>query len=273
MPSLSATPSRRTNLPRSDHRDRTAPRGPGRGRALLSAVALVACLVLTGCATSAVAAPAAGSATTESGPVRVMPLGDSITDGYTVEGGYRTRLWTRLTADHVAVDLVGSRESGPAELGDKANEGHVGLRADEITAQVTSWLTQARPDVVLLHIGTNDLGEVSGAETAAHLDALLAEIYRAQPQTHVVVTTIIPMLSGVDAERDAYNSAIPGIVDRYRSAGRAITTVDMSHLLDQATDYVDELHPNRQGYDRMADAWYPAVVDAYAAVLRERGTQ
>ena len=179
--------------------------------------------MLAGCATSAVAAPATGTATTQSGPVRVMPLGDSITDGYTVEGGYRTRLWTLLTADHVAVDLVGSRESGPAELGDKANEGHVGLRADEITAQVTPWLTQARPDIVLLHIGTNDLGEVSGAETAAHLDALLAEIYRVQPRTHVVVATIIPMFSGVAAERDAYNAAIPGIVARYRSASRAIT--------------------------------------------------
>ena len=83
-----------------------------------------------------------------------------------------------------------------------------------------------------------------------------------------MVATIIPMFSGVAAERDAYNAAIPGIVARYRSASRAITTVDMSHLLDQATDYVDELHPNRRGYDKMADAWYPAVVDADAAVLR-----
>lgn len=39
-----------------------------------------------------------------------MPLGDSITDGYTpYPGGYRVNLWLRLAAGGYKVDFVGSR--------------------------------------------------------------------------------------------------------------------------------------------------------------------
>jgi hypothetical protein len=51
----------------------------------------------------------AGVASAESnGGVRVMPLGDSITDGLVVPGGYRIGLWQRLVAGRFTVDFVGS---------------------------------------------------------------------------------------------------------------------------------------------------------------------
>ncbi|HEX5200872.1 MAG TPA: GDSL family lipase, partial [Actinoplanes sp.] len=43
------------------------------------------------------------------GGVRVMPLGDSITDGTQVPGGYRIGLWQRLAAGGYRVDFVGSQ--------------------------------------------------------------------------------------------------------------------------------------------------------------------
>ena len=81
-------------------------------------------------AAAAVVATAAGAlhmsitSAESNGGVRVMPLGDSITDGAQVPGGYRIGLWQRFTANAYRVDLVGSQFNGPSSLGDHDHEGH-----------------------------------------------------------------------------------------------------------------------------------------------------
>ncbi|KAA9372941.1 GDSL family lipase, partial [Microbispora cellulosiformans] len=100
----------------------------------------------------------AGAASAESnGGVRVMPLGDSITEGTQVPGGYRIGLWQRLAAGRYTVDFVGSQYNGPGNLGDHDHEGHPGWRIDQIDANITGWLRSYTPRTVLLHIGTNDV--------------------------------------------------------------------------------------------------------------------
>ena len=44
-----------------------------------------------------------------------MPLGDSLTDGYNIPGGYRIELVSRLDADDLDVDFVGSLRNGPEQ--------------------------------------------------------------------------------------------------------------------------------------------------------------
>ncbi len=125
------------------------------------------------------------------GGVKVMPLGDSITDGYNVPGGYRTGLWSRFVAGGYRVDLVGSGFNGPAALGDHDHEGHSGWTISQIDAQVTTWLRTSTPHTVLLHIGTNDMyGDTSGAP--ARLGTLLDRITAVAPNAEVFVATIIP---------------------------------------------------------------------------------
>ncbi|MBD3148063.1 GDSL family lipase, partial [Microbispora camponoti] len=51
-------------------------------------------------------APAVAHAESNGG-VRVMPLGDSITEGTQVPGGYRIGLWQRLAAGRYTTDFVG----------------------------------------------------------------------------------------------------------------------------------------------------------------------
>ncbi|MDI5943697.1 GDSL family lipase, partial [Micromonospora sp. DH15] len=59
----------------------------------------LAALAAFGVAVAGVLAAPAGPASAESnGGVRVMPLGDSITEGTQVPGGYRIGLWQRLAA-------------------------------------------------------------------------------------------------------------------------------------------------------------------------------
>ena len=73
------------------------------------------------------------STTTSAGSTitKIMPLGDSITDGLTVAGGYRIKLWSSIQNLGITIDFVGSLSNGPAELGDKNHEGHSGWRIDQ----------------------------------------------------------------------------------------------------------------------------------------------
>jgi len=216
--------------------------------------------------------------TSPTSPVKVMPLGDSITDGYAFPGGYRTELWRKLVqTDQNNIDIVGSLANGPATLGDKDNEGHSGYCIDglcwgdanaTIRPHIAAWLTTAKPDVILLHIGTNDLGTGStGAATAGRLDTLINTIYTSLPNTKLVVAQLIPMYTNNNSILPAevtYNDAIPGIVSKYRSQGRNIQIVDMRHVISrEAGDYNDGWHPNQQGYNKMAAAWYPVVTSLY----------
>src|SRR5215216_4783367 len=94
-----------------------------------------------------------GPASAESnGGVRVMPLGDSITEGTQVPGGYRIGLWQRMAAAGYQVDYVGSQFNGPTSLGDHDHEGHPGWRIDQIDANITGWLQTYTPHTVLLHL-------------------------------------------------------------------------------------------------------------------------
>src|SRR6187551_3033003 len=123
----------------------------GRRRRILG-VALAAALTLAGTLT-----PTGAARAESNGGVRVMPLGDSITEGTQVPGGYRIGLWQRMAAAGYRVDFVGSQANGPAALGDHDHEGHPGWRIDQIDANITGWLAATGPRTVLLHIGTNDV--------------------------------------------------------------------------------------------------------------------
>ncbi|MEV0458232.1 RICIN domain-containing protein [Catellatospora methionotrophica] len=221
--------------------------------------------------TVAVTAMPGGVAHAESnGGVRVMPLGDSITEGTQVPGGYRIGLWQRTASAGYRVDLVGTQFNGPAALGDHDHEGHPGWRIDQIDANIGGWLQNTAPRTVLLHIGTNDvLQNYQLSSAPGRLSGLLDRISAAVPSADVFVATIIPLSNaGQDSAARAFNSAIPGIVQSKVNAGRRVHLVDMRGALTTA-DLIDGIHPTATGYDKMAATWYAAL----RAVPGSIGTQ
>jgi len=192
------------------------------------------------------------------GGVKVMPLGDSITDGNQTPGGYRIGLWQRFVQNGYKVDFVGSLSNGPASLGDHDHEGHSGWRIDQIDANIVGWLNAQQPHTVLLHIGTNDIGQNDDLPNAPNrLSALIDHITATVPTAEVFVAQIIP-LSFDAAQVNAFNAAIPGIVASKVAAGKHVHLVDMFHALTTA-DLVDGVHPTAAGYDKMAAVWYQAL--------------
>jgi lysophospholipase L1-like esterase len=155
---------------------------------------------------------------------------------------------------------VGSRQNGPAGLGDREHEGHSGWRIDELAGAVDGWLAQHQPEIVLLLIGTNDVLQSHAlAGAPARLSALLERIAARLPRARVLVATLPPLGKPAWQEQVAVlNRALPGVVDAAARAGKRVQLVDVARGMTPA-DLADGIHPNAAGYAKLAAAWHAAL--------------
>ncbi|HEY3479798.1 MAG TPA: FG-GAP-like repeat-containing protein [Streptomyces sp.] len=195
--------------------------------------------------------------------LRVMPLGDSITWGVgsATTSSYRAPLWNLVAGQsRYAVRFVGSQASGT--LPDPSNEGHSGYIIQQIRDGVDGWLAGARPDVVLLHIGVNDLNR--GIDTAHAPDRfadLIDRVFADRPGITVLAMGVIPTSPGLESAAAAYNASIKALAGPEQQAGKKFRYVEPPALT--SAEMVDHLHPNDAGYLRMANAFSPALDQAF----------
>jgi lysophospholipase L1-like esterase len=207
--------------------------------------------------------------------VRIMPLGDSLTSGYSVPtylSGYRDGLYSLLTDAGYNVDFVGTQidTQNPA-LPDPDHEGHGGYRIDQIGSGILGWLDAGNPDVILLLIGTNDFWQnYDTAGASGRLENLVAQISSLRPAAKILVANL-PLRTdsaSMEAAQSAFNASIPGIVSGQVSLGRHVYFVDMHSSFSAAGLSSDGVHPNPAGYGAMADVWAQAVMQ----VITPQGT-
>jgi lysophospholipase L1-like esterase len=200
-----------------------------------------------------------------------MPLGDSITLGAlsgteSGNGGYRAGLWSSLTSGNYPVNFVGSLSYGPVGM-DPDHEGHGGWRTDEISANIVTWLNMTLPDVVLLHIGTNDI--IQGSSTSlvsSRIATLVDQIVANRPDTRILVASVIPVripndFGVTNQSIDSLNVEIQSLVSTRAAQGKNVTFVNMNGLAGlTSTDFgPDGLHPAGSGYSKMAAVWFTAL--------------
>ena len=207
--------------------------------------------------------------TAQTPAIRIMPLGDSITYGSPVAGGYRLPLYIALTNAGYNVDYVGSQNGNSATgLGAEVNhEGHGGWKISDpsigLYENMYGWFeTIEDPHVVLVHIGTNDSGGGTLFTNAVdRLDALITRIALCQPSAHIIVTTLMKRTgSSYTAITNYFNPFVPGKVTGQQGLGRRVHFLDM-HAYLELSDMADGLHPNAGGYVKMANAWFPAITN------------
>jgi len=196
-------------------------------------------------------------------PIRIMPLGDSITVGY-IAGtssdylvGYRQKLYRDLIDLNYNIDFVGTAASGQAAepVFDIDHEGHSGWTDDEILNGLVSqnWLDISQPDVVLLHIGTNDIDPSPDA-----VEGILDEIDSYDDEITVVLARIINRREFSYLTR-VFNNNIEAMARDRIANGDKIIIVDQESVLTYPDDMVDSWHPVIQGYEKMADTWLGAL--------------
>ncbi|MDA3923971.1 MAG: GDSL-type esterase/lipase family protein [Kiritimatiellae bacterium] len=195
--------------------------------------------------------------------IRIMPLGDSITYGVPVVGGYRIPLYSALTDAGYNVDYVGTQTSNSEGMADPDHEGHSGWTIGGLDANIALWLSQIEaPDVVLLHIGTNDSGAGDFSNRVDRLDDLVTKIAVNSPHANIIVTTLLKRsdTTRYTAITNLFNPYVEGKVLGQQALGHKVHYLDM-HAYLELSDMDDGLHPNSDGYQKMADAWFPAITN------------
>ena len=197
-------------------------------------------------------------------PMKIMPLGDSNTEGWGSWdlGAYRDDLWQLFENSNYDVDFVGPHATGPQGF-DRDNAGFSGWKINEIGSGVNGWLHDAQPDTVLLMIGTNDILRNDNIEKApSRLNDLIDQITYELPDTQLLVGSIPPISRTKEQEQQVirFNSYIPGIVDSKSAQGRNIAFVDIYSGLT-FDDLKDGVHPTVEGYSKVADIWYDGIID------------
>lgn len=249
---------------------------------------------------SSVAIPAVSS-----GPLQIMPMGDSITQGAGAGGGYRSPLFASLSAAGFQMQFIGARSDNATALLTTNNqiqhEGHGSYSTDLLLGNLDAstpyggtneggfWITgisgtraPAYPDVILLMIGTNDIGmwAHTPAQTIAYYDELLTKLVTLRPAARIICASIVPFVLsefeqaypdkvGVYTNREPnnviFNSLLPGLVATHQAAGHRVQFYDMRHKVNPANAATliggDGVHPNQAGYNAIASGWFEAMQD------------
>ncbi len=201
----------------------------------------------------------------EAAAVRIMPLGDSITGS---PGCWRALLWNKLqNGGFTDIDMVGTLPAqGCGVPYDGDNEGHGGFLVTNVADQnqLPAWLSATRPDIVMMHFGTNDVWSNKPTDTIlAAYGKLVDQMRASNPNMKILVAQIIPMNPSTCPEcaqrAVALNSAIPGWAASKTTAASPIVVVDQWTGFSTSTDTYDGVHPNDSGNQKMADKWYPAL--------------
>ncbi len=229
--------------------------------------------------------------------VRIMPVGDSITAGehygfpsMAKREGYRKLLYDQLIAKGFNVDFVGRTEHGKRPEGsedwfDWESESYPGWKIPDITAKVAEALPLFKPDILLVHIGTNGKDwSTKTDQLKAFLDTIDAYSVKESQSMTVVLAKIINFFENSSPEVTAFNQEIEAILRSLSFEGIHVILIDMENGAgldysdrkpDPETQYpggdmwgrsfpgieLDKYHPNLRGYKKIAVIWYEALTE------------
>ena len=205
--------------------------------------------------------------------LKILPLGASIVWGTdsSDHNGFREHLRDLLEANHGNdVSFVGTRFHG--NMTNNACEAYPGDTIGEVmNKSMSSGAFDYLPNVILIHLGTNDCMpylNITTSAAAAKFADLLRAIKSKDPAALVVASTLIKNLDLAVEERIVkLNALLPTIVTQAKNGGQNVTLVDMHDAVPVSDiNTTDLTHPTDAGYVIMARVWYEALVNASSLI-------
>ncbi|KAI1325205.1 carbohydrate esterase family 3 protein [Xylariaceae sp. FL0255] len=203
-------------------------------------------------------------------PLRVMFLGASVTRGDVSTGnlGFRKPLRDKLTALGNPVNYVGSERLG--DFKDNDIEAFKGNRIDQIHAHSFRIVPETRPNVFVLHVGSNDcLQKHNTAEAGKRMRDLINYLLVTSPRATVVMSTLLTnTVKGKEECILDINVQIRKLASELEREGRPVVLAEM-HCEQGLPNRPlpgdissDGTHPHDRGYGLMADIFYDAFLAA-----------
>lgn len=242
--------------------------------------ALILGLAVTGVAPLSPATPV--QATSQSAdPIKVMVVGDSISQGKAGDWTWRYRFVARMTAGGQSVAMVGPRtwlynrqtgQQGDQHYVDRGfDRDHDALWGQPLFVAertIRPDVAKARPDVLLVLLGINDLlmFDRTPAAIESSLRAFVADARVANPHIGLVLGTLLPtQRARVDPSFAAcvtdYNRRLRAVAAELDRTGSAIRVAETGAKIVPMTDLYDGLHPNARGEVKIATAFVTGMAD------------
>lgn len=208
-------------------------------------------------------------------PIRILCIGDSITQGGRAdrdEYTYRWPLFKMLKDAGVNFDFIGSRQKGlsaeakwPDVNGvpfDADHEGYYGAKTATVRDHLREVLPTLPPaDIVLIHLGTNDQNaEDYPAAVVEPLTDIIAQLRMRNPK----VVVLIGHLNFNDGAALKIRPHVETMAAKLNTPGSPVITVHHYKGWNEKAgtpdaDTFDWAHPNPQGQRKMAKAWFDAM--------------
>lgn len=235
---------------------------------LFRAVAGVAVLLVAS-VLGLVATPASGADEPEpSVPLKVLVVGDSITQGFGGDATWRYWFWREAARQGVPIDFVGpdhlpkmGRYESKSLRFDRDHAARVGSTVSYHRARIDELMTTHRPQVVVVELGINDARHGrTGPEIAADIEALIARVWAHNLFAKVVLAELPsypdnPVADAVGAEANTLLREAFGHDPRvFLADNRSATTPRW----DPARMTFDGLHPNATGQTLLAQRFAEA---------------
>ncbi len=232
--------------------------------------------------------------------IKIMPLGNSITfDTYSGDSrpdgdkfSYRYKLYQNLIAGGYNFVFIGSEKSGynylPTDPVDYSyNAGFPGITAAQLITLLQTadykgcqlpscpqnYLEYYKPDVILLHIGTNGLNSESDADAIiSNVETVMNIIDTYESNNKKKVPVFLAQIinrapDGSHAPTSYYNTKLSELVSSRSDDDIVLVNMESGAGIDyqyssSGGDMKDDLHPDVSGYNKMGNKWYNAI-DGY----------
>jgi len=210
----------------------------------------------------------------EEAPIRIMPLGDSITESRAGHNSYRYPLYTQLIEHGCIADFVGSKRGvssgsrdGPQLIPDAVfdydHEGHGFYRTEEVFLKIKGTLAQSAPDIILIHTGSNDIFHSETVQNAiSDIQDIISLARGVNPNVILLVAKVIPSTDD-KPQLAALNEAIGSQLSGLSTAASPIIIVDQWSGFSEHADTYDGIHPNQSGEGKMAQRWFEALAGLF----------
>jgi lysophospholipase L1-like esterase len=222
-------------------------------------------------------------------PVKIMAIGDSITDDCEINGAWRLYLQPLLDNSGYPFTFVGRNHSEAIGGFTKtAHEGYCGsviAPPGVLTSPVYGYagtnvdlqfivpdaLAANTPDLILLLIGANDIGRGRDPGQVASNDIpnLLNIIFSNAPNANVIcakITSLDNAMTGslnygqYSANVYKYNAYLQQVINQRRALGQNVFLADMFSVVNVSTMFnSDHLHPNMLGLQAIAQEWFTRI--------------
>jgi lysophospholipase L1-like esterase len=218
-------------------------------------------------------------------PVKIMLIGDSITEGIDSGTCYRRYLDGMLRRNGHLIDFVGSRRKHNDDKTepdsyqfDPDHEGHSGKDSRWIADNMPRLLERNVPDVAVIHLGAVDIA-TSKAAAEALTDEIVLNIKRVietlrskNPKVAIVIAKTISMKDREEAA-DLLNQKIVRLVSSSASALQPVVVAETVLSLDHEQDSViDNPPPNSAGTREIA-AILAEAINPLLAPLQDHPSQ